>query len=360
MLLILLAIGIIWVGTPVLVEGLFGSPNPALSAIQIRQYGIRVFLAKNDLLNAEDPLGSTSREFRIEEGSSVTKISTDLELAGLIRNGDAFRNYLIYKGLDSTIRAGEYLIATSMTPIEIAELTKAGNPIVSLYIYPGWRAEEIGASLAIAGIQLTEEAFMRVVNNPQETTLPVEFQQLESLEGFLFPGQYQFARVVSADELVTTIVDRFIAEALPAISQNQGQTGMTLSEIVTLASIIQRESLVASERPLIASVFYNRLAAGMKLETDPTVQYSVGYSENSNSWWKNELSISDLSAASPFNTYVIYGLPPHPISNPDMDSINAVLFPADNPFFYFRAACDGSGSHTFSVTFEEHLSKACQ
>ncbi len=359
-ILVALGAGILWVGIPVMVENEFGAPDPALNTMQVRQYSLRILLAKNDLLSSFDPTAFTPYPHTIEEGSTVSQISANLEAARLIRNGDAFRNYLIYKGLDSKVRAGNYLISASLTPIEIVEIIRADNPIVSLYIYPGWRAEEIGESLSVAGIQISMTEFMRVVNNPEETQLPEMFQKLDTLEGFLFPGQYELNRGITPEELVRIMVDKFNEEAMPLIIQNKAQTGLTTIEIVTLASIIQRETLVSSERPTIASVFYNRLKIGMKLETDPTVQYAVGYTADSGSWWKKSLSVSDLSIQSPYNTYRIYGLPPHAISNPDLDAIASVLFPVESPYFYFRANCDGSGAHVFSVTFEEHLSKACQ
>jgi UPF0755 protein len=359
-LFITLGIGILWVGIPVLVEKDFGAPDPALSMLQVRQYGSQILLVKNNLLTPQNPTAVSSKPYTIEEGSTVTQISATLENAGLIRNASAFRNYLIYKGLDSKIRAGNYLIAASMTPIEIVEMIRSDNPIVSFYIYPGWRAEEIGESLTVAGVQVSQTEFMRVVDNPALTQLPTDFQQLESLEGFLFPGEYEVSREIKAEDLVKLMVERFNGEAGQLIAINGTQTGLRMEEIVTLASIIQRESLISSERPTIASVFFNRLDVGMKLETDPTVQYSIGYSAESRSWWKKTLTISDLYIQSPYNTYVNYGLPPHPISNPDLDSIKSVLFPIDSPFFYFRADCDGSGAHVFSITFEEHLSKSCQ
>lgn len=359
-LFLTLGLGILWVGIPVLVEKDFGAPDPALSMLQVRQYGSQILLAKNDLLTPPNPTAVSSKPFTIEEGSTVNQISANLENAGFIRNGSAFRNYLIYKGLDSKIRAGNYLIAGSMTPIDIVEMIRSDNPIVSFYIYPGWRAEEIGESLNVAGVQVSQEEFMRVVDNPALTQLPADFQRLESLEGFLFPGEYEVSREINAEDLVKLMVERFNGEAGQLIANNGAQTGLRMEEIVTLASIIQRESLISSERPMIASVFFNRLNAGMKLETDPTVQYSIGYFTESGSWWKKTLTISDLSIQSPFNTYVNYGLPPHPISNPDLDSIKSVLFSSGSPYFYFRADCDGSGSHVFSVTYEEHLSKSCQ
>jgi len=359
-LFLTLGIGILWVGIPVLVEKDFGAPDPALSMLQVRQYGSQILLARNDLLTPPNPTADSSKPFNIEEGSTVNQISANLENARFIWNGSAFRNYLIYKGLDSKIRAGNYLIAGSMTPIDIVEMIRSDKGIVSFYIYPGWRAEEIGESLNVAGIQVSKAEFMRVVDNPALTQLPTDFQKLESLEGFLFPGEYVVSRKINAEELVKLMVERFINEAGQLIAINGAQTGLRMEEIVTLASIIQRESLKSSERPMIASVFFNRLDVGMKLETDPTVQYSIGYSAESGSWWKKALTISDLSIQSPYNTYVNYGLPPHPISNPDLDSIKSVLFPIDSPYFYFRADCDYSGSHVFSITFEEHLAKSCQ
>lgn len=112
--------------------------------------------------------------------------------------------------------------------------------------------------------------------------------------------------------------------------------------------------------PMIASVFINRLNIGMKLETDPTVQYSLGFNQAQNTWWTNPLSYSDLEIDSPFNTYIYAGLPPAPIANPSLTALQAVAFPAQTPYYYFRAACDNSGRHNFSQTYEEHLSNACQ
>jgi len=355
-----LGAAIIWIGIPVLVEKSFGPPISSLTPWQTRQYGLRIWLSKEQLLNPNEGGNTAAIPFEIKEGSSVTQIAGNFEKAGLIQDGKRFRDYLIYKGLDSKIRSGEYSIPGTATPIEIANLIRSDNPIVSLYIYPGWRTEEIGDSLEIAGIGISEQEFIRVVITPASLDLPIEFKNLDTLEGFLFPGQYQIKRDISAEDLVVTLVQRFITEAKPQIDAGMSKTGLTMPEIVTMASIIQRESLVDDERPSIASVFYNRLDAGMKLETDPTIQYAIGYSSSSASWWKNPLDYADLGFESPFNTYLNYGLPPHPISNPDLDAILAVLHRAETPYFYFRANCDGSGTHVFSITFEEHVSKSCQ
>ena len=138
------------------------------------------------------------------------------------------------------------------------------------------------------------------------------------------------------------------------------QQGLSLYEGITLASIIQRETFEDEERALMASVFYNRLRDGIKLETDPTVQYALGYSAKWGGWWKTPLQTKDLEVDSPYNTYVIQGLPPAPISNPELSSIMAVAYPEESSFYFFRAKCDNSGYHDFSITFAEHLSKECK
>jgi UPF0755 protein len=137
------------------------------------------------------------------------------------------------------------------------------------------------------------------------------------------------------------------------------QQGLTLAEGITLASIVEKEAILDSEKPVIASVFLNRLRAGMPLQSDPTVQYALANQSGSSIWWKNPLSASDLEVASPFNTYLHVGLPPGPICNPGLPSIEAVAHPALTDDLYFRAKCDGSGEHVFSKTFEEQLANAC-
>jgi UPF0755 protein len=135
--------------------------------------------------------------------------------------------------------------------------------------------------------------------------------------------------------------------------------GLDVYAAVTLASIVERESIDASEMPLIASVFLNRLAIGMNLDADSTAQYALGYNEGQNTWWTNPLGASDLQVESPYNTYRFPGLPPGPIANPGWNALRAVAFPAQTPYYYFRAACDGSGKHLFAETYAEHLQNAC-
>jgi UPF0755 protein len=138
------------------------------------------------------------------------------------------------------------------------------------------------------------------------------------------------------------------------------RTNLDLNQAIILASIIEKETIFAEEAPMIASVFINRLNAGMPLQSDPTVQYALGYSEDQKTWWKNPLSSTDLGINSLYNTYLNDGLPPTPICNPGLNSINAILEPAETDYLFFRAACDGSGRHIFNVLYEDHLKAECK
>ncbi|NMB90632.1 MAG: endolytic transglycosylase MltG, partial [Chloroflexi bacterium] len=151
----------------------------------------------------------------------------------------------------------------------------------------------------------------------------------------------------------------FDRQVIPGLQEQFRLNGLDLSQAVTLASIVERESVVDDEKPLIASVFLNRLNNGMKLDSDPTVQYAIGYREDQLSWWTNPLTAADLNVNSPYNTYLNPGLPPGPISNPGLEALRAVAYPAQTPYFYFRALCDNSGRHVFSATYAEHLQNAC-
>jgi UPF0755 protein len=178
-------------------------------------------------------------------------------------------------------------------------------------------------------------------------------------EGFLFPDRYLLARTTSAGQLVATLLQDFTAALTPELRNGFSNHGLTIYQAVTLASIVQRETMVVDEMPVLASVFYNRLAAGMKLETDPTVQYALGFNAAQGTWWTNPLSLDDLKIDSPYNTYVHAGLPPAPISNPGLEALQAVAEPAQTSYYYFQARCDNSGRHNFAETFEQHLQNNC-
>ncbi len=339
-------------------RNLYGPPVDSLGTINTAWYGARLLLAQADLL---EPAGADAEQpFTIQPGESVNSVAFRMEENGLIRDAAAFRLYLIYAGIDQTMQAGTYSLNAGLTPLEIANIIQ--NPLsqeVAFVILAGWRAEEIANLLPTSGLSVTPGEFMALVKAPVGLQLPAGLETGMPLEGYLAPGEYLMRRDISAQALAQTFIDRFEQELTPDMRAGFERQGLSLSQAVTLASIVEKEGVVDDEHPMIASVFLNRLAIGMKLDSDPTVQYALGYNPDQHTWWTNPLSYADLQTDSAFNTYVYAGLPPHPISNPGLSALQAVAYPAQSPYYYFRARCDGSGLHAFARTYEDHLQNAC-
>jgi peptidoglycan lytic transglycosylase G len=338
----------------------YGPPAPALTLVQKLTYTTQLVYNAKDLTQSVDKNGQ-SQSFKVDLGEPVVSVATRLEQAGLIRNADIFRIYLIYAGLDTRIQAGNYEINPSMPAIAIANRLMDATPEkVTFNILAGWRAEEIAAALPTSGLSITPQEFLDAIQNPP-VGIPIRQPKPEilTMEGFLFPDSYEFARTIPLKQMLIAILENFDRHVTADIQQGFSNQGLSLYQGVTLASIVQREALVTDEQPTIASVFFNRLANGMKLDSDPTVQYSLGYNQIQKTWWTNPLYADDLQVASAFNTYLNAGLPPGPIANPGISALQAVAHPAKTPYYYFRARCDGSGKHTFAVTYEEHLQNAC-
>jgi len=353
--------GLVWivVQLPVMAEKEFGPASPALSDAQRFLYSVRLFLAQDDLKVSGTGSGQPA-PFVIDEGESATSIASRLESEGLIRSSRAFLTYLIYSGQDTSIQAGQYQLQPGLNALEMAQKLQDATPEEVIFqILPGWRLEEVAAALPTSGVEITPEKFMRLANSPKRTWLPEGMPDLDTLEGYLFPDVYTFKRDVSSQDFFTEILKRFEDQITPEMWDAFEAQGLTLHEAVILASIVQREAVIPEEQPMIASVFFNRLKVGMKLESDPTVQYALGFDEVEETWWKNPLYLNDLKQISPYNTYMNGGFPPAPICSPGYSALRSVAFPAETPYYYFRADCDGSGKHNFSITFEEHLEKSC-
>lgn len=344
---------------PRLAEDAFGPANPALGEAQRITASVELLLHRDNLNRPLDKEGQP-RTFIVRLGETANSVAARLEESGLIWDGAVFRTYLVYAGLDTTIQAGEYTLSPAMTPREIAlELQDATPEEVEFNILPGWRAEEIAAALPTSGLSIRPEVFLQVVRKPPDSILPADWPSGTPLEGTLLPGSYRLMRNLTADMLVRTFTQAFDQAVTDDLRNAFASRDLSLQEAVTLASIVQREAVLVEEQPLIASVFLNRLEDGMKLDSDPTVQYALGFNPSQNTWWTNPLSASDLRINSPYNTYVHQGLPPGPICNPSIEALRAVAYPAQTPYYYFRAACDGSGRHTFARNYEEHLQNAC-
>jgi len=338
----------------------FGQPDPQLEISRRILYAVNLEANKKTLTL---PLGGdgVDRLFTIQYGESASQVAYDLYQSGLIRSYTPFINLLIYSGNDKKIQAGIYTLSPAMSMLDIANHIVDSNPQdVAFSFLPGWRSEEIAALLPQSGLAVDAADFLVEVKDPAGDYKIVESSGAGSLEGFLFPGEYQMLRSAGAQDLAAALTGQFAAQLPAEYTGLVEKKGLSLYESIILASIVQKEMVVMDEGPLIAGVFLNRLKAGMPLQSDPTVQYALGYDEQSATWWKNPLSAEDLQTASPYNTYLNSGLPPAPICNPGMTALMAVANAMDTPYLYFRAACDGSGRHVFSAAYEEHLAAACQ
>ncbi len=339
-------------------EQIYGQPAAWLTLPQRVQYSAQL-LWYDGLLTRPLDITGTEQSFKVEPGESVNSIVSHLEVVELIRDAEAFRAYLVYSGLDTSIQAGSYQLSPAMSAIDIAhELQDATSAEVTFVILPGWRTEEIAASLPSSGLPITPEEFISAVQTSQS-----DYDFLagaDSAEGFLFPDSYVLSRTNSAENILKEFIRNFGLHLSPDLTNGFEKQGLTVYQAVTVASIVQREAVQDEESWLIASVYLNRLKLGMKLDADPTVQYAVGFNPLQNTWWTNPLSVSDLQFNSPYNTYMYTDLPPTPISNPGLTALNAVAFPAETTYYYFQAKCDGSGFHNFAETFEEHLANGCE
>jgi UPF0755 protein len=344
---------------PDLAEASFGPPSANLSSAQRISSAAELLLNRENLTTPLIPDGEAIK-FDVRMGETANSVAARLEENGLIAKGSAFRTYLVYSGLDTSVQAGEYTLSSAMSAVQIARKLQDATPEeVEFNILAGWRVEEIAAALPTSGLAIQQDIFLRTVKNAPGYILPAGWGAGRNLEGYLLPGAYTFMRGTSAEDFVATFVQAFDQSITDDLRSGFSAQGLDLEQAVILASIIQREAVVADEQPMIASVFLNRFVDGMKLDSDPTVQYALGYNQQRSTWWTNPLSIDDLKVDSPYNTYLYSGLPPGPICNPSLTALRAVAYPAQSPYYYFRAVCDGSGRHSFARTFEEHLQNAC-
>lgn len=305
----------------------------------------------------------TPIRFTVESGDTPRVIASRLYANNLIVDPDVFIDYVRVSELDRELEAGVYFLNRAQTIPQIAvSLTDSRSSQFPFRILEGWRLEEIVDIVdQNPYFSFSGDDFMRVVGPgaPQDSSF-VEFVGLPpgaSLEGFLYPDTYQLPATVTPEMLRDILLDQFVAEVGVELHADADRVGMTLFEAVTLGSIVQREAVRADEHPRIASVYRNRLRDGMKLDADPTVQYGIGY--EGGTWWPQITQADYTQAVSPYNTYLNFGLPPGPIASPGITAIRAAINPEETPYFYFRARCDGSGYHTFAVTYDEHLRNAC-
>lgn len=298
--------------------------------------------------------------FAVRPGTSAAAVAEDLRKAGLIRSPARFRFLAESANLDTKLRAGSYELRRTMSAREILDALVSGQARrADLVTIPeGWRAEEIALLLEASGI-VSADAFLKAVaGGATSQPLPVG---ASSFEGYLFPDSYEFPASALPGEVLSRFLEQFERRVDQTIRARALERGLSLQQLVTLASIIEREAVDPGERHRIAAVFYNRLARGMWLEADPTVQYALipfGSVQVPTGFWKRTLERGDLTLASPYNTYRYPGLPPGPICSPGLRSLEAATDPEEGPWLYFVAR--GDGSHLFAATLDEHVRNVTQ
>jgi UPF0755 protein len=331
----------------------------------LQDLGVSLYLdfrrAELNLPAGDDP---ATVVFTVEPGESVGQIASRLQREGLVRDAELFRLYLRYARLDSGVEAGQFTLKKTMTIPQVAQALQSGKrgDELTLTIPEGRRLEEV-ALLVEQQTPISATAFLSLARDAKAWTSQYPFlSELPagaSLEGYLFPDTYRLPQDVTASDVIARLLANFDRRLTRKMRDDLASQKRTLFQAVTLASIVEREAVVEQERPIIASVYLNRLGSGMALDADPTVQYGMASARAKAPWWPQLVQEDYRAVQSPYNTYLNPGLPPGPIASPGLASLQAVIDPAQTDFYFFRASCSRDGTHMFSKTLEEHAAKAC-
>jgi len=303
-----------------------------------------ISISYNNFVNSSPDGRNEPRMVNIQHGSSAVAVLAKLEREGVITSSRMFYYFGRINGKLGEIKYGEYEFTTSMKPHEVLNKLITGD--VKKYkvtIPEGYNIYQVADTVSYVLTGINKDDFIRRAKSKEfAKSLGLDAPMLE---GYLFPDTYYFTKDTHLDAIITKMVNnhkRFFSERQ---TERAKALGMTLHEVITLASIIEKETSKVDEMPIISAVFHNRLAKGMRLQTDPTVIYGI---EDFN----GNLTRKDLETTTPYNTYRIKGLPPTPIANPGLQAIKAAMFPAEVPYLYFVSK--NNGTHFFSTDFKEH------
>lgn len=292
--------------------------------------------------------GSPPATVIVREGDGWNEATERLREQGLVRRPLTFKAIVLLSGARGQLMPGRSRLTKGTSSRDlIAALTDPDNPL-NLVVPEGWRLGQIREAM-LAKKLTTQEQWSAALESPPDSPVLSSRPPGVSLEGYVYPGSYSFTAANPAEDLVREGVASLEERLTPRIRAGLREQGLSVHEGLTLASMVEREAQEPRERPIIASVFLNRLQRGMRLQSDPTTQYAVGEPGN---WWKPHLTSADLRDPSPYNTYVHEGLPPGPICSPGIASIEAIARPASTRYLYFVAR--GDGTHEFARTYAEH------
>lgn len=289
------------------------------------------------------PFGNQPVEFEIKRGATYRQVVDSLAQRGMVRDRWIFSLLGRVSGIDRKIKAGYYTLWGSMTPWQVFGAIRLGKIVeYEITIIPGDSLREIADKFVALGMTSRENFLTLCVSRDILEAYEVD---APSLEGYLFPDTYRFPKGLDAREVLTMMVNRLRESYEPELMLRMLDMNLTENDILTMASIIEKEAATNEERPVISAVYHNRLRRNMPLQADPTSVYGVKSS-------KERITKEDIQRKTPYNTYIIRGLPPGPIASPGLESIVAALNPAEAPYLYFVSNNDGT--HTFSVTLGEH------
>ena len=299
------------------------------------------------IYSPKDPNSSQEKIFLIEKGEGTKEIADNLQKEGLIKWSPLFRIYIFKKGIAGNLQAGEYLLSPSMTAPEIAEKFVNGETVRSIITFPeGFTLSEIEEKLIENGIDAKSKIKTQKAKARKE-----EFKFLEdapdyaSLEGYLFPDTYQFPFKVGPEDIIVKMLNNFDQKLTPTLKAEISLQGKTIFEIVTMASLIEKEVKTPDDKKTVSGVLWKRLKIGMPLQVDATITYILGKKST-------EISIDETKIDSPYNTYKYKGLPLGPICNPGIESIIAAIYPGNNEYWFYLSTPEGKT--IFSKTLQEH------
>lgn len=311
------------------------------------------YFINQDFYNKPNSADQTLIPFEVETGLNFNEMSKQLEVKGLIRDHQLFNLVARMKNFRSKIKSGEYLLKASMSPKEIFQILMSGKSVLHTFtVSEGLNIYEVGLAYEKQGYG-KKEIFLDACFD-KELLKRVLDEDVYSCEGYLFPETYAIDKKTSASHLVEHMMHMFLKKYAEA-TKDLNLVGWSRQKIVTLASIIEKETGVPEERPLISAVFHNRIKQKMKLQTDPTVLYGILDKTKS---YRGNITKKDLITPNPYNTYTNVGLPVGPIANPGADAIKSVFKPAESEYLFFVSKNDGT--HVFSKTYQEHEKRVAQ
>lgn len=302
--------------------------------------GIMAYSALSTALKPVDPKSKQAVRFVVAKGQGTKAIGAKLEEKNLIRSSWAFRYVVASRGVAKNIQAGSFELSPSMTTLEVVEQLTHGTMDTWVTILEGWRREEIAASLkqtfAEAGADFNDQAFLKATQDK---------------EGHLFPDTYLFPLNTSEQTVASILETTFNKKITAAMRADIEASGHTLDQVITMASLIEREARQDDSRKIVSGILWKRLAANWPLQVDASLQYAKGYDPIEKTWWKPPTS-ADKNVKSPYNTYANPGLPPAPICSPSLSSITAAIYPTSTNYWFYIT--DANGRMHYSETVEQH------